>query len=54
MTERELKRLFAKHIVFDYGNGGHNVPTENIEPLMYKILELHEEKVKQLAIYLNK
>ena len=52
MTREDLYSLFKNHIHFDYTIEEYVI--SNTDDLIDKIVELHEEKVKQLAIYLNK
>lgn len=54
MTREELYKLFKNHIHFDYVLEEYVISSENIKPLIDNVLELHEDKVKQLAIFLNK
>ena len=52
MTREELLLLFGQHI--EWNKDSNNVVIGDISILMNNIIELHEEKLKQLAIYLNK
>ena len=52
MTREELIELFNRYSVYNGVADYHMVYRRS--KLVDEILELHEEKVKQLAIYLNK